>query len=189
MLCAGCFAIALGAAPVLTGLTPVIEHIAGASRSTIDLNLSLAALQRPLSLLSGLAAALMALGFALLLMRRRLLRRQPPATGVTWDCGYAAPSPRMQYTPSSFGQPLLDPFTPLLNRRLFARIPKALFPASSSLSTGTADLFQQKLFVPFLRSLGRCMDLLRWIQTGRVQIYILYIIIALVGVLLWSVTE
>ena len=29
---------------------------------------------------------------------------------VTWDCGYAQPTPRMQYTASSFAQPLTDLF-------------------------------------------------------------------------------
>ena len=52
---------------------------------------------------------------------------------VTWDCGYARPTARMQYTASSFAQPLTTLFRWLLGtdanrcrRRLFSRRTRAL---------------------------------------------------------------
>lgn len=183
-----CIGMALFAPWVVAGLLPILARIPAAAMEFPDGAAHLQALAPPLYSLSGVCAALWAAGVVLYALRRRRLQQRPAATGVTWDCGYAEPTSRMQYTPSSYAQPLLDPFTPLLNRRLVARIPRALFPKSSALSAGATDLFQKKMFVPFVRSLNRGMDLFRWIQTGRVQIYVLYIIIALIGVILWSLS-
>src|SRR5262249_8510977 len=48
-------------------------------------------------------ALVMAIGMVTILFQR-MLRSSPCEKSVTWDCGYAAPTPRMQYTASSFGQ-------------------------------------------------------------------------------------
>lgn len=186
ILVVACFTVALFAQRVVSGLTPVLAQIAAGGGAAPETILPLNALFRPLTLLSTVFALILAAGLALYLLRRRWLKNRPVASGVTWDCGYAKPTSRMQYTPASFAQPLLDPFTPLLNRRIFSRIPRALFPKSSTLSTGSSDLFQTKFFIPLVRSLNRSMNLFRWLQTGRVQFYVLYIVIALIGVILWS---
>src|SRR5205823_1331471 len=52
--------------------------------------------------------ALAAIGVAALLLLRA--RRSPRA--LTWDCGYAAPSTRMQYTGRSLGEWLTERLTP-----------------------------------------------------------------------------
>jgi hydrogenase-4 component B len=60
-----------------------------------------------------LIAALL-LGGAALWLR---LRRSVVASGATWGCGYAAPTPRMQYSSSSFAQLLVGLFAWALRPR------------------------------------------------------------------------
>jgi hydrogenase-4 component B len=59
-----------------------------------------------LNWISILFAALIILATLLLALRRLLFRKKEVATTVTWDCGYAHPSPRMQYTAASFAEPI-----------------------------------------------------------------------------------
>jgi hydrogenase-4 component B len=56
---------------------------------------------------------LLALLGGILLLRRGLLRGRDLRHGPTWDCGYIAPTARIQYTYSSFAQPLADMFRAL----------------------------------------------------------------------------
>ena len=51
------------------------------------------------------------------LVRRGLLASRRVDESVTWGCGYPQPTARMQYTASSFAQPLTDLFRPLLGTR------------------------------------------------------------------------
>ncbi|MCI0567383.1 MAG: oxidoreductase, partial [Acidobacteria bacterium] len=46
--------------------------------------------------------------------RHRLLARRGAAAALTWDCGYERPTARMQYTASSFGEPIREIFALLL---------------------------------------------------------------------------
>src|SRR5437870_1985931 len=67
------------------------------------------------------------------------LRRSAVTSDVTWGCGYVAPTPRMQYTSSSFGQILVGLFGWALRPRL--SLPKAapLFPTPTSFHSEVPD--------------------------------------------------
>ncbi len=142
------------------------------------------ALLRPVTWLAVGTIALVALFFAL---RAKLLARRSVRTSVTWDCGYAQPAPRMQYTGSSFAQPLVDLFAPLLRTRRQGDPVDGLFPRQAKLSTHTGDAFESALFRPLFFALQWTLGHLRWLQQGRVHLYILYIaltlVVLLVGVL------
>ena len=69
----------------------------------------------------------------LAVVRRRLLAGRQVERGPTWDCGYAAPTPRMQYTASSFASPLLLLFRMFLRPRIDLHPPAGLFPATGEL--------------------------------------------------------
>ena len=83
---------------------------------------------------------LIALATLLAALRRGALSRRSVDLATTWDCGYVQPGPRMQYTASSFAQPLTDLFRPLLGTRPTASLPQGLFPRSASFSTNTPDI-------------------------------------------------
>jgi hydrogenase-4 component B len=128
------------------------------------------------------------LGFVLLLgaLRAFLLRRRPVRAAVTWDCGYARPTPRMQYTASSFAQPILDLFAPMLGTRVSSVEPLGIFPTAASLETATPDSFRERVFRPVFAEIEHLLSKFRRIQEGRVQVYVLYIAITLLALLAYQ---
>ncbi|MCD8351584.1 MAG: hypothetical protein LUC93_13330 [Planctomycetaceae bacterium] len=120
------------------------------------------------------------------LFRTFLLRGKKRDAAPTWDCGYAAPTNRMQYTASSFARPLAENLQPLVNVTDQEEAPRGLFPTSASFLSRiplveTAWGFSH-LFKLFARIAGR----IRVMQAGRVQVYLLYMAVALVVLLLWK---
>ncbi|MEI6810071.1 MAG: proton-conducting transporter membrane subunit, partial [bacterium] len=69
------------------------------------------------------SGCLLAAGLVLTVLRRAILRGRSVGKTVTWDCGYAAPTPRMQYTASSFSQPVTNLFRRVLGPRTRAHLP------------------------------------------------------------------
>jgi hypothetical protein len=58
-----------------------------------------------------------------------------------------------------------------------------LFPTRASSSTRTPDVFAARVFAPAFRALGLALSKLRWIQHGRLNLYMLYIALTLVALL------
>jgi hydrogenase-4 component B len=131
---------------------------------------------------SGLLAA--AAGVVALL---RLRRGRPAAReSVTWDCGYGQPTPRMQYTGSSFVQPATELFGFLLGTRKNVRPPEGYFPAGRRFETETPDMSREKLYRPLLAGVSRLFSRIRSIQEGRLQVYVAYMVLTLLALLLWQ---
>ncbi len=126
------------------------------------------------------------LAAALALLRRALLRRRPVGETVTWDCGYVRPSARMQYSSSSFAQPLTELFGILLRTRKRIVAPRGPFPAGASVATETPDPFRERLYGPAFAAIARGAAALRWIQIGRVHVYVLYVALSLLVLLAWK---
>jgi len=106
-------------------------------------------------------------------------------SGFTWDCGYARPSARMQYTGSSYVEPLTMLFQPLLRVRASLEAPRGLFPVAARLSTFTPALFRTFLYEPAFDRLRGGLQRIKWLQHGRLQLYVLYIVVTLVLLLAW----
>ncbi len=127
--------------------------------------------------LVGLAVILVGSGLALLrvlLLRNRTIRRE-----TTWGCGYQYPNARMQYTASSFAQPITLFFNAILKTRIEGGVPGELVPSGIGLQTNTPDPLTRFCFTPLFTGISRFLGLLRWMQHGRVQLYILYIVATL----------
>jgi hydrogenase-4 component B len=124
----------------------------------------------------------LAFGGAILRMR---LARQPLEAGPTWGCGYVAPTPRMQYTASSFAQMLVGFFGWVL--RPHTRRPAAmpLFPPPTRFHSEVPDAVLDEAVLPALRSGAWLFSWFRLLQQGNIQIYLLYIFLALIALLLW----
>lgn len=118
--------------------------------------------------------------------RQWVQARQPEKQTVTWDCGYAAPTTRMQYTASSFAQPIVDLFRACLGTKKEVRPPEGLFPPTASFESETPEVFREYAFAPVFRALQWLVGRLRWLQHGRVQVYVLYITITLLVLLVWK---
>jgi hypothetical protein len=140
---------------------------------------------RPLLVFLGMGGGLIVVLVLLLAgFRRRLLAGRTMVKGLTWDCGYVAPTPRMQYTASSFAWPIMDMFRWMVHPRLEVRMDPGDFPGQARMASHTDDLFRQHLFVPLFRSVTALSRCLHGLQQGRNQLYVLYIAVTVLLLLL-----
>jgi len=122
-----------------------------------------------------------ALGTGWLASRARAAGR---ARQGTWDCGFACPSARMQYGPGSLIQAFVGLFAwVLVPRREGVRI-AGPFPPRARHALDTPDIVLDRGVLPVLRGTARTVLRLRPFQTGAIQVYVLYILFALFGLLL-----
>lgn len=184
LLAAGCVVIGAAAPFVAVSMAHVLQEITGLSSERVLTSLHWG--QEPLSRIVAVSAALLLLGGILFFTRRFLLRSRKTGETATWGCGYSAPSPRMQYTASSFAQPLTDLFKTFLRTDRKEEIPQGFFPKGTSFATETPDLFRRYLFEPTFLFVNYVLSALKWLQQGRVQLYILYIVLTLFFVFLWK---
>ena len=101
-LAIACLGIGLFAPMAVRWVTPAVQIAARSDAGTLGKSLSM-----PIPLLRATAWAsfgLLALAAVLLWIRRRLPRGREESLTGTWDCGYARPTARMQYTATSFAQ-------------------------------------------------------------------------------------
>jgi len=173
-----CLALSLGSALLLPLLDRVVAVLAPGDAPQLALGLSF-----DLTLFAALAALLLLLAGAALLW----LRRSGPATGPrpgTWDCGYARPSARMQYSASSFADGWGEVMPGL---RLRVRRIKALFPKAIALHADFQDVVGEGFVAPRTERLAVRLLRYRGLQQGQLPIYLLYILITLVTVFLWLI--
>jgi hydrogenase-4 component B len=184
VLAVACILIGLFGANVVYSMAPLISEVTGLSAAIVRTSLSAAA--HSVAFVSITGGALVGIATLLALGRAIALSNRSVSTNVTWDCGYAEPSRRMQYTASSFAQPLTDTFDLLLQTRRVLIAPRGFFPKEASLATETPDPYQEYIFRPLFRAIGHDLLLLRPLQQGKVQLYILYIAVTLLLLLLWQ---
>jgi len=184
ILAAACPAIALLSPWIVPGLGAAVAEIAGGAGGVVVDPLGEAGSW--LARFVACAVALIVLTAALLLLRRLLLARREVRGAETWGCGYLAPTPRMQYTASSFADPLTSLFRPILGTRRRAALPSGLFPRHASFSTETPDSAREHLYAPLVLAVQRAAARWRGLQRGRLQLYVLYIAATLVVLLLWE---
>lgn len=120
-------------------------------------------------------------------LRRVLLAGKSVKFYKTWNCGYQAGSPRMQYTASSFAQPFLALMKPFANIKKRIKKPGGLFPVSSSFESESHDLAGQIIIRPAVKVILKFLDLFSWIQNGNTQLYILYGLIFLIITILMTI--
>jgi formate hydrogenlyase subunit 3/multisubunit Na+/H+ antiporter MnhD subunit len=190
VLAAGCFAIGL------LGFLPIQAMpgvIAGFSAATVGGGFDPAAIRTEALAASGYLKAI-ALGACLILLltgliallRRWLLSGRTVEKAGTWDCGYAAPTARMQYTASSFAQPILDFFNVFQSGWKRLKAPRGYFPVTASFETEALDTSQEKVYRPLFEAIERFLSKLRVMQHGRIQLYVLYIVLTLAFLIAWK---
>lgn len=180
-LAAACVAIGLGAA----GLWPVLARVAAVWNthwSPEPAPASLVALTTAHGVVA-LAAVAAAWGLA------RRLRQAGVRRAVTWDCGYAAPSPRMQYTAASFAGILTEWFAWILHPHRHVEKPEGLLPRRARWSVHTPETVLEEVIEPVGRGFLWAAAQVRRLQHGRVQAYVLYLLLgvaALAVLALWD---
>ena len=96
----------------------------------------------------------------------------------TWDCGYAKPDARMEYTPTAFVQPLADLFNGFLHQKKTVKKPQGLFMKEGFMDTETPDpgerFFWEKIFCKIIAVTGK----IHLFQSGYLHLYILVMVLA-----------
>ncbi|MCC6525388.1 MAG: hydrogenase [Polyangiaceae bacterium] len=178
---------ALGAACALIGLAPalVMPALARAAHTwapELADEVGPVASLAWLSLANGLLLGLVLVAAAWLAWRARAAAtvRDVP----TWDCGYAAPTPRMQYTASSFAATLVGFFAFALRPSRFRPELVGPFPQRGTLFTSLPDVVLGRLILPAFALIGPLLARLRKLTQGSVHTYLLYMLVAVVAALL-----
>lgn len=138
----------------------------------------------PLVTLSGLhlALAVLAAAAAWLLWRRAHHRGLKRA--MTWDCGYATPTARMQYTAGSFAGIITEWFAWILRPERHGHRPETVFPADASFSEHTPETVLEHVVEPSASLIMRVSTFARRLQHGRVQAYLFYLVVGLAALAL-----
>ncbi|HEU0069421.1 MAG TPA: hypothetical protein VFQ26_09220, partial [Nitrospiraceae bacterium] len=173
--------VLIGVAPA--AVAPLLDRMAAAwaGDELRELTLMEVAPLSAISISAGILIALLLGGTGLLLWRG--IRRAPST--VTWDCGYAAPSPRMQYTSSSFAEMLVGLFAWALQPKSHRPHIDALFPSGADFHSHVDDTVLEKGILPVTKSLAWLFSRAKYLQQGSLQAYLLYILVTIVFLLLW----
>ena len=185
VLAGGCVLAALAApfwplvlGSAVTALTPTSwQGLTGAAADRAAM---------PLTVVGASCGAVWALAGFLALFRRWLLAGRPVTAAPTWDCGYAAPQARMQYSGSSYIDPVLAVFRTVLRPQIRLQPPTGLFPAEAHFQSDVPDVFRDSFFRPVFESVRWVASKLRWLQQGRIQLYVLYIAVTVLSLLIWK---
>jgi hydrogenase-4 component B len=168
---------------VAIGLGPVIVW-PGVARAAATWNPAWDGLPAPLSLatIGGAHVALVALGLLAVILLWHRTRSNGLRRAVTWDCGYAMPSARMQYTAGSFAAIITGWFSWILRTHRREEQPAVTFPVHASLEQRTPETVLEQVVEPAGRVVMQLSRAARRLQHGRVQAYVFYLVAGLAAV-------
>ena len=182
--------LVLGATCVTIGLAPILFWPAIAAAATAWQPALANANALPSAPLITLGAFHLALA-ALVILAAVFLWRRVKQNGVsragTWDCGYTAPTPRMQYTAGSFAGIITGWFDWILRPQRHAHLPKENFPAHADFAEHTPETVLENIVEPASSLVMRVSMAVRHLQHGRVQSYILYLLLGLAALAILAV--
>ena len=177
--------ILLFSAPVLM---PFFADLAGAlTGQAVDFSESVVpALASILAKVALFSLFFFATAGILLRLRQRNLAKNEEKIKPTWDCGYAEPTARMEYTGTAFVQPVVDFFANFLRPVKKVRMDQKLFPEHAEISVGTEDAANRTVWKPFFHFFGKAADKIHRLQSGYLHLYILVMVLALLAMLIWG---
>jgi hydrogenase-4 component B len=178
LLGAACVVIGVFPGVGLAPLTPAVAEVTGVGRGAVTAALTPAgALGRWMPVVAAGLVAAVAWSYW-------RLRQAAAATAGTWDCGYARPTGRMQYTASSFAASILELFNWVLQpHRTRVRL-TAAFPEAARYSSHVGDVVLDRFLKPVWSGVKGLLAHRRARQQGIIQLYLSYICLALIVLLL-----
>ncbi len=139
-----------------------------------------------LDLIAFSGTLLLLMGLSLWAFRRILFHSKKIGQGPVWACGFESPTPRMQYTGSSYAMPLQRILSLVLPMREKSRPPVGYWPQESSFETRTPEPALE-ITIPLLtRAFSERLSKTRKIHHGKIQYYLLYMSAFLIFLLLWK---
>ena len=179
-----CVAIGLAAPLVVASLASVVAGATGLSAGQV--RASLATVVAPLGVVIAVFAVLAAAAGLAWALRAHRLARAGVRRAPVWGCGFLRGTPRMQYTASSFAQPLTTQFRLFVRNRETLVPPSGYFPASASYASDSGDPFLRLLFAPTFRWFSQAVARMNIVQQGHTHIYVLYVAATLIALLIWG---
>jgi hydrogenase-4 component B len=175
MLAMACVCVGIGLMPVL--FWPAISRAAESwypAWSTVEAPAPLFTLGKVHAILALVLAAA-AIGLW------RKARANGLRRGMTWDCGYAAPTPRMQYTSASFAGIVSGWFRWVLQPERQLRKPHGYFPSTAIRLERFPETVLERIIGPVSAVIMKASTFARGLQHGRLQFYILYVMAAILA--------
>lgn len=99
--------------------------------------------------------------------------------GLTWDCGYAAPCAKMQYSSGSFAGLAAGWFARILRPVRRLRRPRGCFPEEAVRLERIPETVLERVIAPAGGIIMRASRVARRLQHGRLPAYILYVVAGL----------
>ncbi len=182
--------LALATACLALGLVPIAFWPAIARAAAAwDPAFAAEALPAPLAALGAVQLALAVAAAALALALLAKVRANGVRRGPTWDCGYAAPAARMQYTSGSFAGIAATWFGWLLRPERTLRRPRSVLPLSASRFERVPETVLEQVLAPAAGVVLRASTAARRLQHGRLSAYILYVVAGLAALALFALLE
>jgi NADH:ubiquinone oxidoreductase subunit 5 (subunit L)/multisubunit Na+/H+ antiporter MnhA subunit len=120
------------------------------------------------------------------LLLATLAARKTARRVSTWACGLPGLDSRMQYTSTAFSKPLRRVFSQVYKPDRTVQVAPAdapYFPASITYRSVRTTSYERALYRPAMDAIVSWAHGLRRLQTGNIQVYLLYIFLALVALL------
>jgi len=184
----GCAALAVVPAALGPALNRVIALFPSVSdgaplRGGVTLRLAgIAGSMSPLLILCGLFAAAL-----LVVVTLRLISRQPRRTALVWGCGGTRLDPRMEYTATSFAEPLTrvfdDVLAPEQDIDVTHHAESQYLIESVRYHQRVADRVETALYPPLLSAASSWGRLAGRLQNGSVHRYLAFGLVGLLAVL------
>ena len=156
----------VGSSPLVHGLQLELVGVRGALAPTV------------------LAATLAGAGVAVFALRRALARRRTARVTEAWGCGRELVTARMQYTATSFAEPVQRVFDDVLRPVRDVDVSHAAESRyvieSVTFHSRVDDRIEEALYVPVIRAARRWGQVARRLQPGSVHRYLAYGLTALV---------
>jgi hydrogenase-4 component B len=189
LLAVACVILGLAAGPVASVLTEVARnalHLAPGTAALVPAVTAAPSAQAAATYSAPAVGLLLAAvaGVVAVLVRSRVRARRVD----TWTCGIA-PKPAFQYTAKSYAQPIRSFFHRILVLDREVRIelhPGTSFPASISYRSEVTFLFEDRVLRPVHSLSLRAAEFARKLQGGAIQLYIAYIVAAVLVLLWWA---
>ncbi len=141
-------------------------------------------------MLDPAALAILAVGVMVPVVAINVLaRRRAPShrTADVWACGSVQPTPRMQYTATSFAEPIVRIFDntlqPVTDFTITYAPDAPQIVTSASYHQRVTDVLDLRVYAPLVRLVDRFGDIARRLQNGSIHRYLLFSFAALLIVL------
>ena len=167
--------VTIGLAPAL--FWPVVSRVVASWRPTWQT----AETPAPLATLGMTQATLAGLALAAALWLWRKVQVNGLRRELTWDCGYARPSARMQYVSGSFARIAEGWFSWILQPERKLRRPRGLFPTEAIRLERIPETVLERVIGPIGSVIMLAATSARRLQHGRLQFYVLYVVVGLIS--------